>query len=266
MNKKYKIATLIFTFLALISINIWAVVNTLDDVSVNYNGIYGAFVGTLSDGTSPEVTGYGPNTISLPIEEYYTPTNASITPTFIVKSESYDKVKISDYTGSMSYSSPYETKFYELGEEEESEHFFLSYSGYNKGSKKYDIAIYYLPQFYSNLSGYRDKKTNIDIDLNINWIYKSSNGEIHSFRRTVDNKKSSLTNPYNTEDHYYYSEFNIHLANKYQNISNILEFYFTWDKTTLQAVNDYSQSHNNGYQFVGREPVYSNVIFSVTAN
>ncbi|MBK5202029.1 MAG: hypothetical protein JJE21_10955 [Spirochaetaceae bacterium] len=255
MTKKYKLGLLFFTLFALLNINLYAD-SQFEDTSIYYTSVGGAFqYGTGTD-----------KTVSLPIEEYYTPPNSSSLPKFKLKSQSSDEIGYSFLENPVRTLSSYQTDYYELGEVKESEHFFLTYSGTSKSTEKYYIDIYYLPNFYSKVSGTEKNKTNININLNVNWLYNSNNGVLHKFYRTVDNKISDIRYPYNTSDHYRYSEFYLHIANKYQYIPNMLEFYFTWNTTTLKAINDFSSDNNNGYQFVGHQPVSSNVIFSVTSD
>lgn len=251
MREKYKIEIVIFIVCFLFSINLFAIsYSSFDDTSINYTSVGGAFESGIGSD----------KTIALPIQEYYAPPNAIFLPKFKLKSQSSDEINYSYLNSPI-----YQTDYYDLGVENESEHFLLSYSGYSRFARKYYIDIYYLPTFYSKLPGKEKNKTNISLNLNVNLTYKSNNGAIHQLYRVASNRKSSKRYEYNLSDFYYYSSFYMRVASRYNYIPNFLEFYFTWDPTTLQSVNNYSVINNNGYKFVSKEPVFSNVIFEITA-
>lgn len=270
MKKIYKISTIILISFVFINLNVWATTTSygnFSDTGINYTSVDGA-----------TKTGEGNNqTVALPIREFYLGSSSTADPTFEVKSEEAVNAKVfSNYSDSSSYNSSGETRFYELGEESSSEHFLISYHGatnwwgyfYNfthMWNSSFYLDIYYLPNFYSNLDGNRDKKTNIDITMHAKLSYLANSQYIYTFGSVFENKKSYLRHPYDSSEYYNFSRYLIQVPSSYVEINNFLEFYFTWNTTTLKSVNDYSKTHNNGYQFVGHEPVYSYVIFNVTA-
>ncbi|MGH4037132.1 MAG: hypothetical protein ACRQFF_04725 [Sphaerochaeta sp.] len=233
MKTKIKI-TLLLILLSTFAGAIFAeTTNFYSDVSLDSSGIDGASVNG--------------NLIELPIIATYDP---QIDTTFSIYADSGSEVDIYGTYGTTNLTS-YNTDYYDITSEENSESFSLNYIANEDESQIFYIYIYYFPEWYSVEDYYKYTGQTIDLsytlmsddDFSISH-YSSGSGGFYN----IDNY-----------DIFDYDYFKFIPFSGYIN-STILKFKFTWDAKTLEEIN--SSSYSN---FSAGEKVKSKAVIQIVA-